>query len=116
MKEKFSSAYLIATASVVGLVTTEPRPDLDSTDWTLASIGGNGRVKSPKLDVQLKCTAADLCTETHIRFKLDLKNYDDLREEDVMVPRILMVVVVPEDPADWVDLTEDRMLMRRCGY
>jgi len=24
--------------------------------------------------------------------------------------------VVPEDPADWLDLTEDRMIMRRCGY
>jgi hypothetical protein len=45
-----------------------------------------------------------------------IKNYDDLRDDTVMVPRILVVVLVPDDISDWMQHTEPELLLRRCGY
>ena len=48
-------------------------------------------------------------------FPLPVKNYDDLRRE-TLVPLILVVLVLPEDPAQWLELTEEGMISRRCAY
>jgi hypothetical protein len=45
-----------------------------------------------------------------------LKNYDDLRDETVLVPRILVVVLVPDDQTEWLGHTEVELALRRCGY
>ena len=47
---------------------------------------------------------------------LERKNYDDLRVEDPLVPRILIVVLVPSQIADWLDHHESHLELRRCGY
>jgi hypothetical protein len=33
-----------------------------------------------------------------------------------MVPRILVVFAMPSDPATWIELSEDALLVRRCAY
>ena len=43
------------------------------------------------------------------------KNYDDLRT-DTMVPRILIVVLMPKDNADWLTQTEEELCLRQCAY
>ena len=50
-----------------------------------------------------------------VRYPLNLKNYNDLRI-NALVPRILVVVLVPENLADWLVQSEDELLMRHCGY
>ena len=47
---------------------------------------------------------------------IKLKNYNDLRIEQILVPRILVVVLVPDDPDDWLAHTEAELAFRRCGY
>ena len=47
---------------------------------------------------------------------MKLKNYNDLRDTTVQVPRILIVVLVPDALNEWLDHTEPQMAMRRCGY
>ncbi|MEO5365717.1 MAG: DUF4365 domain-containing protein [Magnetococcus sp. WYHC-3] len=49
-------------------------------------------------------------------FPLKLKNYDDLRDARVMVPRVLVVVRVPRDLAQWAEASEEQLLLRHCGY
>ncbi|TMQ03035.1 MAG: DUF4365 domain-containing protein [Deltaproteobacteria bacterium] len=44
------------------------------------------------------------------------KNYDDLRHTDYVTPRILVVVFVPEQVADWTTHTEQELTMRYCAY
>jgi hypothetical protein len=59
----------------------------------------------------------DILQEDRLRFGgLSIKNYNDLRLTDLMVPRILVVVLVPPDIEDWLVHTEHEMLIRRCGY
>ncbi len=50
-----------------------------------------------------------------IRFDLPIKNFDDLRAECV-IPRILVVVLVPENTDDWILQDDAQMCMRHCGY
>jgi hypothetical protein len=115
-KEKFSDAYLQAVAAVAGFGLAKPIPDDDSIDWIITARGVAGTMRRPRLEVQLKCSARDIVKETHLHFPLDLKNYNDLRYPDPLVPRILVVVTVPEGLNDWLKQTETELHMRHCGY
>jgi hypothetical protein len=115
-KEEFSRAYIQAIAAVAGYTTSRPSIDDDSVDLTIASRGGSGTIRSPKLDIQAKCTAKQKPSEPEFSFPLELKNYNDLRPANVMVPRILVVVLVPDDLNDWTNHCEDELTLRRCGY
>ncbi len=75
-----------------------------------------GTIRSPRLEVQLKCTAEPIWQSDPMRFALKKKNYDDLRGDDLLVPRMLIVVCVPEDITLWLDQSEERMILQRCGY
>lgn len=115
-KEQFSRAYVQAVAAVAGFAWSEPSVDDDSIDLTLSDRGGGGTIRSPKLDLQLKCHAHPAPTEPTISYPVKIKNYDDLRDDTVMVPRILVVVLVPDQLADWMNHTETALALRRCGY
>jgi hypothetical protein len=115
-KEQYSYAYIRAVASVAGFSCTKPEVDDDSIDMTIAKRGGNGTIRSPRVDAQVKCSAADIVGLFTVDFSLKLKNYDELRSEDVLVPRILIVVVVPEQLDEWLGHSETEMSMRHCGY
>lgn len=116
-KEQFSNAYLQAVASVAGFGLYKPVPDM-GLDWGLSGYGRNGTPKSPRLEVQLKCTAAGLPNGNDISFALKPKTYDDLRvgPEHLTVPRILVVVLVPNGIESWLEQSEEKLTMRRCGY
>lgn len=115
-KEQFSEAYVHAVATVAGYRLSPPNVDDDSVDWTIAARGGGGTLRSPKLDIQLKCTGDDDRPDDVMPFRLSRKNYDDLRWPDYQVPRMLVVVVVPTDISQWLNHTEDELALRRCGY
>lgn len=115
-KEQFSRAYVQAVAACAGFAWSVPSVDDDSIDMSLYQTGGGGTIRSPRLDLQLKCKASPTPAEDTFSHSIKLKNYDDLREEMVLVPRILVVVLVPDQIADWLGHSEAEMLLRRCGY
>ena len=71
--------------------------DVDSVDGQVNSSSG----RSPQIDFQAKATSRDIVKSDQIAFPLPLKNYDDLRKE-VVVPRLLFLVVMPADEAQWM--------------
>ena len=117
-KQQFSTAFVRAVAAQCGLAYAVPETDDDSIDATVAKRGGGGSVRSPKLDLQLKATAGVALTpaQTHFSYPLLLKNYDELRPTNVQVPRILVVVLVPNVLADWMDCGEAAFALRSCAY
>lgn len=115
-KEQFSNAYMRAVASVAGFACYKPEVDDDSVDWGLAARGGNGTTRSPKVEMQLKCCGRDIVGDNDLSYPLKIKNYDELRFENYQVPRILVVVAVPEDIGDWLVHTEEQLAMKYCGY
>ncbi len=115
-KEQFSIAYVGAVVATAGYSSSSPNVDDDSVDLCVAARGGRGSIRSPRLDLQLKCTSRHTPANGELRFPLKTKNYDDLRHDDLHVPRLLVVVVVPDDITKWIHQTEEEMALRRCGF
>jgi hypothetical protein len=69
-----------------------------------------------KLDIQAKSTTARNLTTTDVVYDLDVKNYDDLRNPQVGCPRILVLLVLPDDETRWMEQTEDQLLLRHAAY
>lgn len=114
--EQFSVAYVRAVAATAGYSTYIPEPDDDSVDLGLAARGGGGTTRSPRLEMQLKCTYCGVLDDAEIKYPLKIKNYEDLRPDNVLVPRILVVVIVPEALDGWLAHSEDSLSLHNCGY
>jgi hypothetical protein len=115
-KEEFSRVYIRAIATVAGFTIYRPEVDDDSVDFGIAACGSDDLARRPRIELQLKCTGAQPIRAEHIVYPLELKNYDDLRPDDLIVPRILVVVLVPPDESEWLRQTEEELSLRRCAY
>jgi hypothetical protein len=102
-KEEFQYAYVAALAAHAGLNRGDFRADNDSVDVTFQGRGySSALIRNPQIQIQLKCSSQDLILNGVIKYPLKRKNYDDLRGDNVVVPRYLAVLVVPEKVTDWV--------------
>ena len=108
--EQFSLAYVRAVAAGAGYQVIRPEADVDSVDGVLMS--GFGR--RPRIDFQAKATSQDLLRADGIHFPLPVKNYEDLRE--VIVPRVLIVLLMPGDDTDWLTQTGNELCLHHCAY
>jgi hypothetical protein len=115
-KEQFSYAYARAVAAVAKVAVSEPTVDDDSVDLEFRMKGGGGAFRSPQLGAQVKCTESANLHQDHVAYALKLKNYDELRPTNLLVPRILIVVTVSDNLDDWLNHSEDELAMRKCGY
>jgi hypothetical protein len=115
-KEQFSNTYLQEITTVAGYSLYKPSVDDDSVDWGIAARGIMGRIRAPRLELQLKSTSRELLDDNYLRYPLKLKNYDDLRLVDFAIPRILVVLVLPEHRKDWLQQSEEELCIRYCAY
>lgn len=115
-KEEFSNAFIQAVAATAGFGLARPWVDDDSVDWSIAQAGGSGTVRSPRLDLQLKSSSSVQIRDDVIPFPLKIKNYEDLRATNCLVPRILVVVLLPKEVDDWLELSDEQLVMRHCAY
>lgn len=116
VKEQYSLAFVSAIASVEKFATHKPFVDDDSIDIGFSQKRGSGTISSPRLEAQLKCTSGDFLKDDYLHFPLKKKNYDDLRIENVHIPRILIVVQVPDDIQDYLEHNEEALIMKGRGY
>ncbi len=115
-KEQFSNTYLQAVTTVAGYSLYKPSVDDDSIDWGIAGKGRAGLIRAPRLELQLKSTSRDIFDDKAIRYPLKLKNYEDLILTDFAIPRILVVILIPENNSDWLKQSEEELCLRGCGY
>jgi hypothetical protein len=116
-QEQFSNAYLLAVATVAGFKLAKTDIDDDSIDFSISGKGFNGKYSRAQLDVQLKCYIQHRSIGIQgFSYPLKIKNYNDLRVTDILIPRLLMVVVVPEKISDWLTQSDNEAQMKYCGY
>ena len=84
----------------------EPKVDDESVDLGIAGRIASEIPRPPRLELQLKCTSDKIIKEKNIVFSLKRKNYDDLRLDDLIVPRLLVVLSVPRKDDDWLKHSE----------
>jgi hypothetical protein len=101
-QEGFGDAYLLAVAGVAGCATSLRRPDDDSI--------------RPKLDIQMKTTTTIDGDGDIIQYALKVKNYNDLIITDILVPRILVLVLLPPEIDEWLAVSPRELILRRCSY
>jgi hypothetical protein len=119
-KQQLNIAYLHAVASAAGFACQAPGVDDDSVDRTVVARGWlhkKSLLRSPKIDVQLKSTAREpfRAKETSFVFRLNKKNYDELRLR-ALVPRLLVVLLLPRDRRQWIEQDDERMVSRYAAY
>lgn len=115
-KEQFSVAYLTAIAAQAGLNHNSPVIDEDSVDISLIGTGYLGLIRNPQIDIQLKCTSQNVIEGDKLKYDLKLKNYNDLRGENIANTRYLMILVVPDHHDDWLVHGVDDMALQRSLY
>ena len=111
-QEGFGDAYLLAVAGVAGCATSLRRPDDDSIDWTLSC----RLARRPKLDIQMKTTTAIDGSGNPIQYRLKVKNYNDLVLTDILAPRILVLVLLPSNVEEWLDMSPTALILHCCSY
>lgn len=120
-KEQLSVAYIRAVAAAAGFSCTKPEVDDDSVDVLIACSGSYGDdvvLRSPRIELQAKATAEPHPLTDHeecLKYPLSVKNYDDLRGA-TLVPRILVVMIVPQNVEDWIEQDDERLLVRYSAY
>jgi hypothetical protein len=118
IREQLSIAYIHAVASRAGYAWEPTKIDRDGIDGRVMARGvvvQNASVSSPMLGFQLKGTTTIAGSPDPIPFPLKQKNYDDLRGR-CAEPRYLALLVMPPDPAEWLHLNEDALVLRRCMH
>jgi len=110
--EQFSLAYVQAVATGAGYTTSTPSLDRDSVDLTVHG-GGNMR---PSLNIQLKATKTLRSPKDgHFQFPLKARNYNLLRLETI-TPRLLVVLDLPDNEHDWLEVTPAKLVLRNAAY
>src|SRR5215813_9219183 len=92
-QEALSRAYVRAIAAQAGVTVSEPENDygIDMQLRAITALVGLRRDRGPQLDLQLKsATQADV-GQADLAYDLPVVNYDDLRDTNPQVARILVV-------------------------
>ena len=109
--EQFSLAYIRAVAANAGCQVTRPEVDTDSVDGVLMTDFG----RRPRIDFQAKSTSQNILSGNNLHFPLPIKNYEELRA-DTRTPRILIVLLMPQQTDEWTNQTHQELCLRRCAY
>lgn len=117
-QEALSRAYVQAIAARAGMSFSLPSNDY-GIDLTLNDIEVRGvrwGESGHKLDVQAKSTTKAQVRTTGIKYNREVQAYEDLRVVHSGCPRILVLLVLPEDERRWCEQTEDNLILRHCAY
>jgi hypothetical protein len=117
-QEGLSRAYVQAIAARAGVITSRPDPDL-GIDLCLRAVrreGNQYQDAGVQIDLQLRSTTRASVTAAEVRYDLDVRMYDYLRQAPALCPRLLVVLVLPEDEALWLNQSPEELTLRHCAY
>jgi hypothetical protein len=89
--------------------------DQDCIDVTVAAAGipNGGFLADPKVDLQLKATnSVNFIRGDHVALQLRRPQYERLTIRS-FAEKVLVVLVLPPDPAEWVTVTAERLVLRK---
>jgi hypothetical protein len=116
-QEALCKAYVQAVAAVAGVSTSVPVPDY-GVDLSLREIVRRGQRYLDgrlQLDLQLRSTTRAKVTDTHVGHDLDIPTYDFLREL-TPIHCLLVVLVLPDEEALWLNQSIEELVVRQCAY
>ncbi|WP_432092509.1 DUF4365 domain-containing protein [Streptomyces sp. bgisy100] len=116
--ETLQVGYLHAVAAAAGCSLAQPFPD-NGIDWHV-SHGAPGHAVDDEvtIKVQLKCTyqTAPRPAGPAFSFTLDNDHLVKLARTPVAVHKILVVMLAPRRPEEWLRASHDCLELRHCCY
>ncbi|WP_261562421.1 DUF4365 domain-containing protein [Frankia tisae] len=113
----FAENYVRALAAAAGLLIYRPEPDLDGVDLGFRYPGRSGLVSSPTVEVQVKSWSKPQVSGGEFLYDgLDGVQYNKLVDGPFVVPRFLVIVIVPPDSDSYTRIDTDGLLLRRLAY
>jgi hypothetical protein len=123
LEAELSYAYLHAVASRAGFSCEYRNRHLDGAgiDATITEDGrrlaSDSILTSFSVDIQLKATYLELPdNDGRLSYVLSVPHYDKLRLDEVAAPRLLVLMRLPHHPEEWLQITEEALIARRCAY
>jgi hypothetical protein len=115
---RYGEAFVKTIATAAGLTAQKLEEDDYLIDLMVGHPGGRGGLISPMIGVQVKSTRKARVSGGTVTYGLKSKYYNELAKPAVewSLPTFLVVVLVPDEPDKWADVTDERLLLRRAGY
>ncbi len=122
IEEALCFAYVQAVAGRAGVNIFVPLHDYGvDICFEAINILPNGRRLSSRVSLSSQLKASKNCffTEEAVGYDLEAKAYNDLvgkTADGVERPFILIVFCLPKNPAEWLEVREEQLLLRKCCY
>ncbi len=123
IESELSYAYLHAVASKAGAsckigTRHEDNNGVDAQITAWAPFPNGGYLREIDIKVQLKATIAEpRLNNGCISYSLQgISRYDDLRSEEYSAQRILVVLFLPRNNSEWLEISSTALILRNCAY
>ncbi|WP_283137531.1 DUF4365 domain-containing protein [Rhizohabitans arisaemae] len=116
---RYGEAFVTAIAESAGLTVLSKRPaDFYLVDLEIGHPGPRGRMRTPILNVQVKCTQNAVVTDNLVQYKIKARYYNDYVRpcHEFGNPIFVVVVVAPKEFENWADVSRDRLVLREAAY
>lgn len=122
-EEALSLAFVQAVAAMVGVSVGKPDEHDYGFDVSFRRItklpNGILRPSSVSILAQLKASTNYIIRDDSIIYKLEARAYNhlvDRSEEGVGSPFILILMCLPKNKDEWLELSEEQLILRKCCY
>lgn len=123
IESELSYAYLHAVASKIGASCVisnrhEGNHGVDAKITAWGPFNNGGILEEIDIKIQLKATRlTPKITNNHFSYILKgINQYNDLRCEAKAVPRLLVVMFLPDSPDEWLKISSEELILRKCAY
>lgn len=114
---KFAEDYVRTMASAAGLIVYKDDLDYDGIDLGFRYPGRGARMASPAIEVQVKSWSVPVERGPDLEYSgLTETQYNKLVSGPFMVPRLLFVVLVPQDVDRYTRMDTDGVTFSRLCY
>jgi len=120
-KAELSYAYLHAVAAAAGFACSDTNRHLDGCGVDARvdireRLDAAAHLTEFSLPIQLKATSAKLpIVEGRISFPLDVDQYDKLRVTTVSIPKLIVLMTLPEEVESWLNVSAESLVARHCA-
>ena len=122
-KEDLSRAYVLAIAAKAGVIVSinDRNHDygIDGSFHEVSIIDGRRVESGTTIDFQLKATSRDIIREEYVSFTMEarMNNHIAQRHERLHCTSVILIVLcLPSQSEEWLQLSEDELTLRKCCY
>lgn len=124
IEELLSQRYIQILANRSGFDATKPEKDF-GVDLSVKEVSIDRRgiekrylYSGRSVDIQLKSCKNLKEKNGYVKYSLEKKTYNDyfFRKKNVEQPYIIIIFQIPKDENDWIQLTPDQLVLKKCAY